>query len=78
MKENIWYFIFGIIFSTPIAKKLGEYASAKEAGGKAGGEAGRVNPLIAGLYSLCLIAGMLISLSYLVKGAYNPFIYFNF
>ena len=69
MKENIWYFIFGIVFSTPIAKKLGEYVSEKTGGS---------NPLIAVLYSVCLTAGMLVSLSYLIKGAYNPFIYFNF
>ena len=69
MKENIWYFILGIVFSTPIAKKLGEYVSEKTGGS---------NPLITVLYSVCLTAGMLVSLSYLIKGAYNPFIYFNF
>ena len=65
MKENIWYFILGIVFSTPIAKKLGEYVSEKTGGS---------NPLITVLYSVCLTAGMLVSLSYLIKGAYNPFI----
>ncbi len=69
MKENIWYFVFGIVFSTPIARKLSDLVTEKTS---------ESNPLIAALYSVCLAAGMLFSLSYLVKGAYNPFIYFNF
>lgn len=69
LKENIFYLIAGIVFSTPAAKQLRALTEKhfKE-----------TNPVIALVYSLILTAGLLLSMAYLVKGAYNPFIYFNF
>ena len=68
-RENIYYFLFGILFSAPLARKLDDMLRKhfKES-----------NALVAGLYSMLLMTGMLVSLAYLIKGAYNPFIYFNF
>lgn len=61
-----WFFIaVGILFARPIAKKLGRADISK----------GRVAGVI---YVMAMMVLLIISISYLVKGAYNPFIYFNF
>lgn len=67
-QENVVYLFFGILFSMPIAK-----VAARKADGlrKA---VGAVNVL----YVSAFICVLLVALSYLVKGTYNPFIYFNF
>lgn len=59
------YFIIAILVSTPIFKII-----SKKVNGK--------NPAIMVLSTLGLFALMVVSVSYIVKGAYNPFIYFNF
>jgi alginate O-acetyltransferase complex protein AlgI len=68
LKENLFYFLFGLIFSAPVAKtaalKVDSMCSGKAAAGA--------------LYAAAFIAVFLFTLSYLVKGTYNPFIYFNF
>lgn len=69
LSENIYYLIFGIIFSTPITKTLSAFVSSRSR---------EENPAVVIVYCTLFIAGLLFSMSYLVKGAYNPFIYFNF
>lgn len=68
-RENIYYLIAGIVFSMPVTKWLRKIVDEKTNDG---------NPVIAGAYTLLLTAGLIFSMAYLIKGAYNPFIYFNF
>lgn len=64
------FLILGVIFSMPVAK----WCNQKLIDGKWGGFGKCMNVLyplgMAGLFYLCL--------TYLVRGGYNPFIYFNF
>ena len=59
------YFLIAILVSTPIFKNL----SLKVKG---------TNPVAYVVSSVGLLALLVVSVSYIVKGAYNPFIYFNF
>lgn len=71
--ENRYFFLFGLLFSTPIFPafvRWGEGLAAKGVRISAG--------LFQGTYICGLLLVLLAALSYLVKGAYNPFIYFNF
>ena len=65
LKENIVYFVFAIIISTPLLKSL----YYKHFQGK---------KVVSVLVVVVLMVLFLVSVTYLVKGAYNPFIYFNF
>ncbi|WP_330370816.1 MBOAT family O-acyltransferase [Butyrivibrio proteoclasticus] len=67
MREYGAFLIMGIIFSTPIAKVLGE----KLDGSKLGSVNAVVAPLGLGIVFLWAV-------SFLILGAHNPFIYFNF
>lgn len=64
-KEYIVFLFFGMLFARPFAKKLAKTKLAK-------------NKLAEVIYVVGLIGLFIASMSYLVKGAYNPFIYFNF
>lgn len=64
-KEYIMFLFFGVLFARPFAKKI---AKTKLASTKAAEI----------LYVIGMAALFIASVSYLVKGAYNPFIYFNF
>ncbi len=70
LRENAWFFAAGVLFSMPIAPWLSKKFKA-----------GR-SPMprhAADLINLILsMIVFLIALTYMVKGAYNPFIYFNF
>lgn len=59
------YFVIAILVSTPIFKNI----SAKVNGN---------NPAIVAFSTVGLFVLLVVSVSYIVKGAYNPFIYFNF
>ncbi|MBR5773273.1 MAG: MBOAT family protein [Clostridia bacterium] len=63
--ENIVFLIAAIIFSMPVAKWLSGKISSKPA-------------IHETLRAIALIFVLILSLSYVVKGTYNPFIYFNF
>ena len=63
-RQNISYLAAGILFSTPFAP----WAAKKI----------RPTAVTDLLYAACLGALFLASISFLVKGSYNPFIYFNF
>ncbi len=69
VQENAWYLFFGILFSAPVAKKLRSLAEERFGDGNLAINVG---------YPILLLGGMLFAMSYLIKGAYNPFIYFNF
>lgn len=62
--ENLIFIIVATIFSTPIYKIINE--KVKE------------NKLIAPIYVIGMIILFIVAISYILKGAYNPFIYFNF
>lgn len=73
MRENAVFFFFGILFSMPVARWLSARFDA------------RFEDRLGGRWSpadlrgpMTLLALFVISVAYLVKGAYNPFIYFNF
>ncbi len=65
LRDNRMLFAAAVLFSAPVADWLGK---RRETQGKAGAAA-----YVAGLIALSLLA-----FSYIAKGAYNPFIYFNF
>lgn len=62
--ENMYFFIFAILFSTPVAKNVSEKIKNK-----------KVMKYLSPIGYLVLFV---ITLSYITKGSYNPFIYFNF
>lgn len=68
IKENSIFFIAAIIFSTPIAKKANMFIVNKALGYK----------IIEFIYPFVITTLFLVCICYLVKGTYNPFIYFNF
>lgn len=68
IKENVVTILIGIIFSFPISRKINEVLEKHYAENKIF-EVGRN-------FGLAII--LMFSISFLVKGAYNPFIYFNF
>lgn len=64
LADNKFFFIAAFVFSIPVAPWL-----RKKLG----------NNIIANLiYPILLTAVFIISVSYIIKGSYNPFIYFNF
>ena len=77
LKENIYFLIIGILSSIPIIdfikKKYLDLRSKRSI---------KVNVvkqyLYEGTYTIIYIGTFIITMSYIVKGAYNPFIYFNF
>ena len=59
------FLVAGILFSTPIYLKIKEIIDK--------------NRYVSTIVSpICMIILFLITISFLVKGTYNPFIYFNF
>lgn len=64
IKNNVVFIIVGIIFSTPIVSKVKNRIGCKNA--------------VEETINIIYIAGFLWAVSYLVLGAHNPFIYYNF
>ncbi|QHI73638.1 MBOAT family protein [Aminipila terrae] len=64
-KEYLGYLFFGILFTRPFAKKLAKTKLAKL-------------KLSQAFYVITLMVLFLACISYMLKSAYNPFIYFNF
>ena len=58
------FIIVGLLFSTPVIKKIKEKYNDKL--------------LFKFCYYIIMLLLFFVSISYIVKGAYNPFIYFNF
>jgi alginate O-acetyltransferase complex protein AlgI len=55
LKNTVFFYVIGILFAFPIAKKI---PHAIQVSG--------------------IIIGFILSISYMIKGSYNPFIYYNF
>ncbi|MFW2490288.1 MBOAT family O-acyltransferase [Clostridium chromiireducens] len=68
IKENLIFFIAAIIFSTPIAKKTNKFIVDSAPGHK----------VLEVIYPFVMILLFFICITYIIKGTYNPFIYFNF
>ena len=68
LKEYGVFFIAGIIFSIPIGKRFNKLIVEK-----------KVSTFVIDIiYPFLMMGIFLIGVTYLVKGSYNPFIYFNF
>lgn len=68
LKENIVFFIGAVIFSTPICRKCNKFLVDKA----------KYFNIFEEAYPIAIAGLLFICLSYLAKGSYNPFIYFNF
>ncbi|MFI3176888.1 MAG: MBOAT family O-acyltransferase [Eubacteriales bacterium] len=64
MKQNIWFYLVAILASTPIIKNVDKHFSNRKVWN--------------GIYTVMLVAILLLSVSYIFSSSYNPFIYFNF
>ena len=62
--DNKYFFIAALVFSLPIAPWLKKKFSR--------------NVIANIIYPVLLIGVFVLSVSYIIKGSYNPFIYFNF
>jgi hypothetical protein len=73
LAENRLSLILGILFSMPVYKLILNWLEEKMRNG---------SPALTGAVMIVYPAAMLflffVSMSYIVKGSYNPFIYFNF
>ena len=71
LRENAPILLFAALFSLPLADRLKQLTAPRP---------GRrdLSPLWDGLYALSLFAVGALSVACLVKGTYNPFIYFRF
>ncbi len=77
LKEYAVFWAAGIIFCLPVGKWLERRLAAKLSGKPAiCGKAAAVGS--AALYPVCMLGLFFVCVIYLVKGGYNPFIYFNF
>lgn len=65
LRDNRMLFAAAALFSTPFARWLGARRETQ-------GAAGTI------LQTAALLGAVLLAFSYIAKGAYNPFIYFNF
>ena len=70
LKENWLQFLLGIVFCMPVARNLNARMYAQPDG--------RLNKVLTVLYPLGMLCVLVVCVSYLVSGSYNPFIYFNF
>ena len=55
-----------VLFAGPLAPRLRDWAAKKD------------SPLLDAGYAVLAAAVFLVSAAFLIKGTYNPFIYFNF
>jgi len=73
LAENQLFLVLGILFSMPIAKAFSIWYEDKRSSG---------SPILTVakmiVYPSTLLFLFFIAMSYIVKGSYNPFIYFNF
>lgn len=70
IKEYWMYFLMGIIFSTPIAKRYNKLL--------VDGHFKKMEIVMNIIYPIAIIILFFVCMAFLVKGSYNPFIYFNF
>lgn len=65
LTENIVFLIAALVFSIPTAKWIGNKLNNKSV-------------VLDVVYTIGILIVFMIAVSYIIKGAYNPFIYFNF
>ncbi|MDR3348422.1 MAG: hypothetical protein LBO03_02255 [Acidaminococcales bacterium] len=70
VKENLVVYLAAILFCLPVSRRF-NYMLVN-------GNYGWAGKLAMGTYPALILGIFLLSLTYLVKGAYNPFIYFRF
>ena len=70
IKEYFVFFIAAILLCTPIAKRFNKLCVEERMN--------KVNKVAVVVYPVALMILFFVSVSYLVIGSYNPFIYFNF
>lgn len=70
IRENWVFLVLGIIFSTPIARNMNEMIYEKPDS--------CINKIYTIVYPVVMLGILVVSVSYLASGTYNPFIYFNF
>ena len=70
LRDYAVFFALGFLFSTPIARRCNALLAKKQMG--------LVGKCMSVLYPVAMMSLFLICMSYLVRGGYNPFIYFNF
>ena len=70
IKEYFIFIVAGLLLCTPVAKRFNKLCVE--------GRMKTLNKLAVAVYPIVLMILLFISLSYLVIGSYNPFIYFNF
>lgn len=70
LQENWVFLLLGMIFCTPIACNMNELLYKKQRSW--------VNTVYTVCYPVLLLLLLVVSVSYLASGTYNPFIYFNF
>ncbi|WMJ79269.1 MBOAT family protein [Clostridium sp. MB40-C1] len=68
LKEYFIFFVAAIILSTPIGRRMNKFII----------DGGKGRSILEFGYPFAVMGLFLICVSYLVKGTYNPFIYFNF
>jgi hypothetical protein len=83
LMENAWFLAFGLLFCAPVAKHIGRFFETLFTAPRVKGTYNLTHRTVAaGVYSVgrtaLWLAVFIICVSYLVKGSYNPFIYFNF
>ncbi|MDD3169412.1 MAG: MBOAT family protein, partial [Eubacteriales bacterium] len=73
LSENKVFLVIGILLSMPVSKVFSSWYEEKRNGGK---------PILTAaklvVYPSVLLLLFFIAMSFIVKGSYNPFIYFNF
>lgn len=73
LNEYSIFLVFGVLLSMPVSKLLESWYERKSRSG---------SPILTGIttiaYPAVLLALFFFAMAYLVKGSYNPFIYFNF
>lgn len=70
VKEYLIFFIIAVILATPIAKRFNKLCVE--------GKMNVISKISVAVYPIILMILFFISLSYIIIGSYNPFIYFNF
>ncbi|MFR5810740.1 MAG: MBOAT family O-acyltransferase, partial [Flavonifractor plautii] len=66
LRENWTVLAASVLFAGPLAPRLRNWAAKKD------------SPLLDAGYAVLAAAVFLVSAAFLIKGTYNPFIYFNF
>ena len=72
LAEYKLFLILGILFSMPLSKAFSAWYEEKSKNGQA------LTGVKTVVYPAAMLALFFVAMSYIVKGSYNPFIYFNF